>query len=216
VSYGQEVVNLRFKPQKTGAEVMKNARRFSAISWLLLVILLGSVAVAQSQDLTAQMGQVKEDVAALRNELNTLSTMVYELRQELLKLAPPAPAPQVTEKAPPKEQTVVKPETAADEKQLTRDICRAVGKFFDEADVSLKASNSREARDIMNKALVNLASELKGYSGTHRVSKLLGIYEGLIWDTYVAVALRQSVRQEQYLSSLNRHRQKYIETCPKE
>jgi len=195
---------------------MKSVRRCSTILWLLLVILLGSVSVAQTQDMVGQMDQVKEDVAALRSELNELSTIVTQLRQQLLELATAAPAQRATKKAPPKERIVAKPESAVDEKQLTRDICQAVGKFFAEADASLKASNANEARDIMAKALTNLASGLKEYSGSHRVSKLLGIYEGLIWDTYVAVALRKSVRQEQYLSYLNRHRQKYLETCPKE
>ena len=195
-------------------EDMKNVRRCSTIPWLLLVILLGSVSVAQSQDLAKQMDQVKDDVAALRNELNALSIIVTQMRQQLQELATTTPDRRATKKAPLKEQTVAKTETVADEKQLTRDICQAVGRFFDEADASLKASNANEARDMMAKALGNLASDLKGYTGTHRVSKLLGIYEGLIWDTYVAVALRDSPRPEQYLSYLNRHRQRYLETCP--
>jgi hypothetical protein len=199
-----------------GAEGMKEVRRCTTISWLLLVILLGSVSVSQSQDLIKQVDQVKEHVAALRNELNTLSTIVDELRKQLVETANTASAKPATEKAPPKAQAASKPEAAADEKQMTREICQAVGRFFDEADASLKASNAKAARDVMNKALQQLVLDLKGYSGTHRVSKLLVIYEGLVWDTYVAVALRQSTRQEEFISSLNRHRQKYLETCRQE
>jgi hypothetical protein len=198
------------------AEDMRSVRRCSTIPWMLLVILLGSASIVQSQDLVRQMDQVQKDVAALRNELTALSTIVTQLRQQLLELATTAPAQRETKKAPLKERTVAKPETSADEEQLTRDICQAVGRFFYEADASLKASNANKARDIMAKALWNLTSELEGYSGTHRVSKLLTTYEGLIWDTYVAVVLRENVRQEKYLSHLNSHRQKYLETCPKE
>jgi hypothetical protein len=200
-----------------GAEHMKKVQTWSTIPWLLLVIFLGSVSVSQSQDLVRQVDQLKEDLVDLRNEVNALKTLVYGLRKAMLESAPVPPAQQMTEKTPPKKQTVAKAEPAADEKELTRVICKAVGKFFVEADASLRQSNSTAARDSMNRALLNLTSALEGYSGTHRVSKLLSIYEGLAWDTYVAVALRQSIQgNEEFIASLNAHRRKYNDTCPRE
>ena len=69
----------------------------------------------------------------------------------------------------------------------------------------------------MKKALQNMNSSLQEYAKTHRVSKLLSIYEGLAWDTYVAVELRRSVQgNEDFLKVLGQHKQKYIDTCPKE
>ncbi len=200
-----------------GAEDMKNVKRRSRIPWLLLVIFLASVSVSQSQDLVRQVDQLKEDLADLRNEINSLKTLVYGLRKAMLESATAPSAQQMAEKPPAKKETAAKPEPAVDEKQLTRVICTAVGKFFDEADASLRQSNSTAARDSMNKALLNLNSALEGYSGTHRVSKLLSIYEGLAWDTYVAVALRRSIQgNEDFIASLNSHRKKYVDTCPKE
>ncbi len=196
---------------------MNRVQGCSRILWLLLVVFLGSVSVSQSQDLVRQVDQLQSDVADLRAEINSLKTVVNGLRKAMLESATAAPAKPMTEKTQPKKETVAKTEPAADEKQLTHDICKAVGKFFSEADASLRESDSTAARDSMNRALVNLTSALKGYSGTHRVSKLLSIYEGLAWDTYVAVALQQSIQGNQdFITALNSHRQKYIETCPRE
>ena len=119
--------------------------------------------------------------------------------------------------APPKEEKAVTPEPPVDEKQVTKAACLAVGKFFTEAEASVRASDASVAEARMKKALQNMNSSLQEYAKTHRVSKLLSIYEGLAWDSYVAVELRRSVQgNEEFLKTLRQHKQKYIDTCPKE
>ena len=68
----------------------------------------------------------------------------------------------------------------------------------------------------MRSAFHKLNSTLQEYSKLHRVSKLLGIYEGLAWDTYVAVELSGSIQgNQEFIKTLNAHKRKYNETCPK-
>jgi hypothetical protein len=196
---------------------MKNVRTCSWISWLLVLILLGSATVLQAQDLFTEVQQLKDNLSDLRSEVSSLKTLVYGLRKAMLESTAAAPAQQPGETASSKKEAVVKPEPAVDDKELTRVICKAVGKFFEEADASLKARDSTAANESMDQARKKLNAALKDYSGTHRVSKLLGIYEGVAWDTYVAVALRQSIQGNQdFMDALNRHKRKYVETCPKE
>jgi cell division septum initiation protein DivIVA len=161
------------------------------------------------------MDQVKKEIAQLKLEVSDLKTQYLSLRKAILKSAyeeqqPPAKPPAAEKKAE-------KPGPAVDEKELTKIICRAVGQFFVEADASLKASNSDIAKERMRSAFRKLNATLEGYSELHRVSKLLTIYEGVTWDTYVAVELMQSVQgNADFIAALNKHKQKYNETCPKE
>ena len=68
----------------------------------------------------------------------------------------------------------------------------------------------------MRGAFDKLNSTLQEYSRLHRVSKLLGIYDDLAWDTYVAVELTGSVQgNEDFIKTINNHKRKYNETCPK-
>jgi hypothetical protein len=126
-----------------------------------------------------------------------------------------------TPKAPPKIEAKnlkrqEKKTTPADEKQITKTACQAVGEFFVEAESALRASDSSVARTKMNNALRRMTSALDEYSRTHRVNKLLKIYDGLAWSTYTAVELRQSIAgNEDFLKALRKHKQKYLETCPK-
>jgi len=162
------------------------------------------------------MDQLKKELSDLKNEVNNLRSIVYDLRKAALK-STAAPAEQTPEKAPPKEEKAAKSEPPADDKQITKVACQAVGKFFQEAEASVRASNASTAQARMRKALQNMNSALEAYAKTHRVSKLLNIYEGLAWDAYVAVELRQSVQgNEEFLKTLQQHKQKYRDTCPKE
>ena len=115
-----------------------------------------------------------------------------------------------------KEESVPKPEAAADEKQVTKDVCQAVGKFFTEVETILRAPDSSIAEEEMRKAFRTMNSTLQSYATTHRVSKLLNIYEGLAWDAYVAVELRQGIQgNQEFIEALKKHKRKYVETCPK-
>ena len=123
---------------------------------------------------------------------------------------------QTSAKLPRQEDRTPKKEEAVDEKELTNSICQAVGKFFGEADAVLAMSNSTAADDRMRTAFRNLNSTLQQFSKLHRVSKLLGIYEGLAWDTYVAVELTGSVQgNQEFIKTINNHKRKFNETCPK-
>lgn len=181
----------------------------------MLVVCLAFTSNVQAQDLFREMNQLKGEVAGLKQELADLRNLVFELRKAMLEyaLAPDRKAP---EKVSPKEEEAVKKTPAPDEEQLTKIICQAVGRFFGEAEKALRARNASTATSEMKKALHKLNSSLHGYSGTHRVSKLLKIYEGLAWDTYTAVQLRQSVAgNEDFLKVLRKHKQRYIDTCPR-
>lgn len=195
---------------------MKNGWMSTRVLLLFVAIFLGSISNVQSQDLFREMDQLKKELTDLKNEVANLRTMVYDLRKAVLKTAV-EPDRQTPEKEPPKEEKGAKPAPPVDEKQVTRAACQAVGKFFSEAEAAVRASNSSTAQAMMKKALQNMNSVLEEYAKTHRVSKLLNIYEGLAWNTYVAVELRQSVQgNEEFLKALKRHKQKYIDTCPKE
>jgi len=195
---------------------MKNFGMRSRVFWLMAVIFLAFVSNAQSQDIFREMAQVKKEISDLKKKLNDLNNLVYELRKVVLESGT-APTQISAEKVPRKEEAAPKQEASVNEEELTRVICQAVGKFFTEAEASLRMSNSSAAQAKMNEALAKLTSTLHGYPRTHRVSKLLNIYEGVAWDTYVAVQQRESVPgNEEFIRLLGQHKQKYLDTCPKE
>jgi hypothetical protein len=199
-----------------GAGNMKNCCRYSRVFLLFVVIFLGSISSVQCQDLFREMDQLKKEISDLKSEVANLRSMVYDLRSAVLKSATSAEQ-QAPEKTPLKEEKAVTPAPPVDEKQITKLACQAVGKFFADAEASVRASDASVAEARMKKALQNMNFALREYAHTHRVSKLLSIYEGLSWDTYVAVELRGSVQgNEEFLKALQQHRQKYRDTCPKE
>ena len=76
-------------------------------------------------------------------------------------------------------------------------------------------SNSTAADERMRTAFRNLNSTLQEFSRLHRVSKLLGIYEGLAWDTYVAVELSGSVQgNQEFIKTINNHKRKFKRNMP--
>jgi len=195
---------------------MKNGGKWRKISSLLVVIFLVSVSDVRPQDLFREIDDLKKQISQLRNELTDLRNLVFQLRQAVLRSSLVLP-PAVPETAPPKEEKAAKPQPVPDEKELTKVICRAIGQFFSEADIALRASDADAATARMNEAFRKVQTALAKYKGTHRVDKLLDIYEGVAWDTYVAVQLRNSVQgNEQFLADLRKHKQKFIDTCPKE
>ena len=182
--------------------------------FLLVIIVVGSVSNAQSQDLFSEMDQVKKDLSGLKDEVSRLRNLVYELRDSVLGSAVPLGQRQPEQK-PPKDEKAAKPEPPVNEEELTKTICQGVGKFFSEVDASLRLGTDA-SEERMRKAFDDLNSMLQKYSRTHRASKLLGIYQGLAWDTYVAVQLRGSVQgNEEFLKTIEKHKRKYAETCPK-
>jgi hypothetical protein len=190
----------------------KNGLRLWIFS-LLAVVSFGSISDAQSQDVFREIDQVKRDVSELRNELNDLKNQFYGLRQAILR-SEASQDQHASGRAQPKEEATDKQEISVEE--LTDSICQAVGKFFGEVDVALGMSDSLAADERMRKAFHKLNSTLQDYSRLHRVSKLLDIYQGLAWDTYVAVVLTGSPwGNEEYIKTLNNHKQKYKETCPR-
>jgi hypothetical protein len=195
---------------------MKANGAYATISLLLLVILLSPISQVSAQDLFRQMNDLKQQVSDLRREVDSLKSVVYDVRRAILGSAA-AQGGEKAEQKPANEQQAPKPEAEPqmDEAQLTKIICRSIGVFFSEADAALRQSDSDVAQEGMRKALNKLTSSLHGYTGTHRVSKLLSIYEGLAWDTYTAVQLRGSIAGNQdFLKVLAKHKQKYNETCP--
>ncbi len=195
---------------------MKDVGMGVRISWLLVVLFLGSISDVQSQDLFSEMDQLKKEISALRNELSDLRNLVFQLRHAVLRSATALPL-QAPEKVPPKEETVAKQESPPDEKELTKVICKAIGQFFSEAEAALGASDSSAADAKMEEAFRKLNASLKTYERTHRVAKLLDIYEGVAWDTYVAVETRGSVQgNEQFLEYFRKHKEKFIQTCPRD
>jgi hypothetical protein len=195
---------------------MNNGWTYSSVLLLFVAIFLGSISNVQSQDLFREMDQLKKEISDLKSEVANLRSMVYDLRRAVLKSAG-GPEQQASEKAAPKEEKAATPAKPVDEKEITKLACQAVGKFFSEAEASVRTSDASVAEARMKKALQNMNAAMQGYAKTHRVSKLLNIYEGLTWDTYVAVQLRGSVQgNEDFLKALQQHRQKYRDTCPKE
>ena len=194
---------------------MKIVGRCCIISGFFMLFLFCSVPHALSQDLFREVSQIKAELSTLKNEVNSLRNLVFELRREFLGQAT-ASGPEELEKAALKEQSV-KETAPVDETELTRIICTAVGKFFTEADKALRSRDPSTARSEMNKALQRLNSSLREYSKTHRVTKLLTIYEGLAWSTYTAVQLRQSITGNQdFLRLLEKHKRRYRDTCPRD
>lgn len=185
------------------------------ISCFLMVLLLASISTAQSQDIFREVSQVKSDLSSLKSEVNNLRNLVLEMRSVVLEQAmdcgPTAPR-EVQVKNRKKEEKQPQP---VNEEEITKIACRVVGQFFEEADSALRSRDPSTATPKMKKAFQKMTSALREYSRTHRVSKLLRIYDGLAWDTYTAVELRQSTSgNEDFLKALNRHKQKYIDTCP--
>jgi len=193
---------------------MKEKRIGLWIACLFVLVSLGGITDVRSQDIFREVEQIKRDISDLRNQVGDLRNQFFGLRQAILKSV----ASQDQQKSadlPAKEKIAPKKEEV-DEKELTNSICQAVGKFFGEVDAVLAMSNSTDADEKMRRAFRKLNSTLQDYSSLHRVSKLLGIYEGLAWDTYVAVELSDSVQgNQEFLRSLNDHKRKYNETCPK-
>lgn len=194
---------------------MKRPGVYSKIPWLLVAMLLVFTSTVQSQDLSQEMDKVKTDLSKVKSELNEIMGLVHELRTTILESVI-AQSLQAQEKTAQKGAKAVKEAPPLTDEQLTRIICPAVGTFFSEAEAALAKSDTRSAESGMEKALRNLTSTLHGYTGSHRVSKLLNIYEGLAWDTYMAVRLRRATGgNEGFVKVLRKHKQKYIDTCPK-
>lgn len=194
---------------------MKRLGVYSRIPWILVVMLLVSAPNVQSQDLSQEMDKVKSELSEVKSELKEIMDLVHELRTAILESVI-AQGLQTQGKMVPKEEKAVIQAPLLTDEQLTRIICPAVGTFFSEAEAALARSDTRSAESGMEKALRKLTSTLHGYTGTHRVSKLLNIYEGLAWDTYMAVRMRRAIAgNEDFLKVLRKHKQKYIETCPR-
>jgi flagellin-specific chaperone FliS len=195
---------------------MKHMAAYGRTLILITVAFLTLCSHALSQDLFRETENLKTEIAQLRSEVNELKSLVYELRRTLLKSGVSAARPG-KDAAPPE---TVKPipqkkaaETLSDE-QLTAIICSAIGKFYAEADTVLSMNDASAAESRMNKALETLDATLDEFSGQHRVSKLMDIYEGLAWDTLSAVRMRGSITgNENFTNMLARHRQKYRDSC---
>jgi hypothetical protein len=195
---------------------MQKVGTWLRIFCLLIVIFPVSALNAQSQDVFREMNQLKEDLSELKNEVDNLRNLVYELRGVALKSAGSQEQPPPETPPPPKEQAVKPKESAADEQEITKIVCPAVGKFFSEADASLRMNDPSAAQDKMRAAYKSLNATLQKYAQTHRVSKLLNIYQGVAWDTYVAVELRGAIQgNRDFMVALDKHKRKYAETCPK-
>lgn len=196
---------------------MQLVGKCSRISGFLMVILLVSISTVQSQDIFREMSQVKSDLSSLKNEVNDLKRLVLELRRVVLEQAM-APTRQAPENLEARDQAKEEKKTSPkDEEQITKIACKSVGQFFAEAEAALRSSDPSIARSKMHNALQKLTLALRDYSRTHRVTKLLRIYDGLTWDTYTAVQLRDSISgNEGFLAQLRKHKKKYLDTCPKE
>ena len=210
-----QVSNKPGTKSKMGVGDMKTVGIFCRIACLCVCvfIFLGSLSQVQSQDLFRDVDQLKRDLSSLRNEVNELRSLVYDLRKMVLTIATSQKEEQ-PEKISGGDQQAVKQEPVVDEKEITRLACQAVGKFFEEADASLRAGDDKEASVRMREAMRHLNSSLHKYAGTHRVSKLTTIYDGLSYDVYVALELRGSIQGNQaFIDALNEHKKKYRVTC---
>ena len=192
---------------------MKTAGIFCRQMCLCLVIFLGSLLQAHSQDLFRDMDQVKRDLSSLRNEVSQLRNSLEDLRKMVLRGAASQSAGR-PETIPGAGVQAATQEPIVDDREITRVACQAVGKFFEEADASLRTSDETAAAMGMRAAMRRLNSSLRRYAGTQRISKLLNIYDGLSYDLDVAVGLRGSIQGNQgFMDALNEHRRKYRETC---
>ncbi len=181
------------------------------------VLFLGTAPAVHSQDMFSQIDQVRKDVSQLRDEVRDLRNLVYELRKVVLESVV-IPENQQAEAKAPKQEAAPKQKPAKEfsEQELTRVICKEVGVFFNEVDEAFRSSPDA-AETKMRAAINKLNSKLQPYSGTHRVSKIQNIYEGLAWDAASAVRLRGSVAGNQdFRAVLQKHRQRYLDTCPRE
>jgi hypothetical protein len=195
---------------------MKHIGTLSRLSCLVLLVFLVSLSEVQSQGQLTDVSQLKKEVSDLRNEIQRLTNLMLQMRKVVLE-STIAAQEREDKKAPSQEQEMVKKEPPVDEAQLTKTICRAVGIFFSEAEAALRMSDPSAAELGMRQAQHKLTSTLQGYTRTRRVSKLLDIYEGLAWDTYTAVRLRPSIEGDQtFIETLQKHKQKYLETCPRD
>jgi hypothetical protein len=196
-------------------KTMNKLGAHSTILWLVIIVCFVFISPSHSQDLFSQMDQVKKDISDLKAQVQQLSNIVYDMRRVLLGSAIGSEQKKA-EQAQPAEAKTAKQEPPVDEEKLTKVICEAVGTFFSEAEAVLRSSDGYSANSRMNNVLKKLTTALAGYSETHRVSKLLNIYEGLAWDTYTAVQLRESVTgNEEFLRVLRAHKEKYLATCPR-
>lgn len=194
---------------------MKKLGTYGKASWLLVLVFIALTSSAQSQDVFREMDRLKAELSTLKSEVRDLRSLVLELRKAMLQNVL-APDRQSREEAAAKEKTGVKQAPPLNEEELTKTICQSVGRFFVEAEAALRSGDTSMATSDMNKALRKLNSALRDYDRTHRVNKLLNIYEGLAWSTYTAVQLQDSVAGNQdFLKVLRQHKQKYVETCPK-
>jgi hypothetical protein len=208
---------------RMGAEDMKNPGKCTRVCCLLVIIFLFSLSSVHSQNLLGDTDQIKRELGELRNEVQDLRDMLRSLKRALVDSAT-RPSPQSSENQPPTVAPVPptgqKPDpqkAAVDEVQLTAIICPAVGKFLREAEEIIRENDSSTAEEKMDKAFQTLNATLRPYKATHRADKLLGIYEGLAWDTYVAVNMRHSVQgNQEFLTALAKHKRKYLDTCPQE
>jgi hypothetical protein len=185
------------------------------VLWLLAVVFFGSITSVQSQDIFEEINQVKQDLSNLKDEVRSLRNQLFSLKSVVEGSTKQTPQ-QAVEKAPPKEEAAAKPEPTLTDEQLTKIICQAISTFFSESDAILSSSDRYAADDRMREALRKLNGTLRHYAGTHRVSKLLSIYEGLASDAYMAVELRDSIAGNQdFLRTLKKHREKYQKACSK-
>jgi len=198
-----------------GVGDMKTVGMFCRIAWLCicLFIFLGSLSQVQSQDLFRDMDQVKRDLSSLRNEVDQLKSSVQRLRKMVLE-GITRPNVEQRERMPAEEENAPKQEPVVDEKEVSRVACQAVGKFFEEADASVRASNKTEASARMNEAMRRLHSSLQKYAGTHKVPKLLNICDSVSYDISMAMEMRGWIRgSEEFTDALNKHKREYREAC---
>lgn len=193
---------------------------------LALLALLVCAPLVHAQFIYGDTTDLKREMSDLRSQVQQLTNLVHQMRNTILETATGSCPPELQQaQAKPgetaKPQDTARPQQAAketppvDEEHLTKLVCKSVGEFFPEAEAALSLSDPDAARAAMIKALQKLTTKLHGYAGTHRVNKLLGIYEGLAWDTYTAVQLRQSIEgNTAFLEKLRQHKRKYQETCP--
>ncbi len=191
---------------------MGNRGKILVVLCSVLVCALSQVGPVASQDVFSQIDQLRKDLNDTRTELNDLKSLVYQMRKNMLhNIDSDKPA---TAAPPDVKQRTESPQISDEE--LTRIICKAVGDFFSDADRVLRMTNPDEAQARMSEVFKKLNGTLQKYSGLHRVSKLLDIYEGLAWDVYTAVEMRYSLLgNRDFLEMLNKHKKKYNDTCPK-
>jgi len=205
----------RGKTSKMGVGDMKTVGTFHRIACLCicLFIFLGSLSQVQSQDLFRDMDQVKRDLSSLRNEVDQLKSSVQSLRKMVLE-GVTRPNVEQRERMPAEEENTPKQEPVVDANEATRVACQAVGKFFEEVDATVRASNKNEASARMSEAMRRLHSSLHKYAGTHKVAKLLNICDSVSYDISLAKEMRGWIRgSQEFIDALNKHKREYRQTC---